>query len=262
MPDTRSKKSNTSSSLVVGAVSPLSQDVETSNMSEESRKIVAIITEKFDKAVMDILSRLDEKDIKIGKLEDKVFAMEKENSQLIKRLDGLESSLRQDVVVISGNSIIPVMPGEDTAGVVCDISRSRLHQELSPGEIATAYRIGNKPASQAPDRRSILVKFHQIVSREKIMSAARAIKPDKLYVNESLIPSRANLLYVLRQAKKKCPSRIASCGSRSGRVYVWLKPPNNIGTNQRAYVDDKEKLEKILADIGLENTDLFLLLRK
>ena len=64
-------------------------------------------------------------------------------------------------------------------------------------------------------------------------------------MNESLTPIRSSILYALRQLKKINVGKIDYCGSRDGKVFMWLKPTNNTARNRKVYVNNIDTLTKL-----------------
>ena len=60
-----------------------------------------------------------------------------------------------------------------------------------------------------------------------------------------LVYLRANILYKLRQARRKAGGEIVSCGSINGQVFAYLKPPNPASKAQRLFLNDESKLEDL-----------------
>ena len=129
-------------------------------------------------------------------------------------------------MVLSGD-LPDVREGENCSAIVRDVVKSKLNVIISNSDISVAHRIGKKPASQAPDKRGIIVKLCRRDLKHDLLTAVRSTKPSKFYINENLTPKRSTLLYALRQAKKKFPSVVSGCNSRDGKVFVYVKPPNS-----------------------------------
>ena len=66
-----------------------------------------------------------------------------------------------------------------------------------------------------------------------LLTAARRVKPQNLFLNESLTPQRQNISYGLRKAKRENPNIISGTSTFDGRVYVWVKPPNSDAPDSR-----------------------------
>ena len=227
-----------------------------SHISEESKKIIKIMEIKFERAVSEILAKLDAKDKKIDELQCHLSIIKSENLELKSRIDDIENHIRKDVLLISGDSIPEFTTGENTSATVCQLIQEKLGEVIQPTAIISAFRVGKKTSAQLPDKRVILVKVRSVDIKDHLLRVARSVKPNRLFFNESLTPHRASIVHALRQAKKAHPNRISSCGSAGGRVFVWLRPPSGIGNNQRLFVDSKDKLVKIFSDIGYVNGEV------
>ena len=69
--------------------------------------------------------------------------------------------------------------------------------------IGTAIKNRKTPApSSNESRRAIIVRFCQKDAKNLIYSAARKLKVDELYANESLTPVRCKITAVLRKITK------------------------------------------------------------
>jgi len=169
----------------------------------------------------------------------------RDNVSLRSRVDDLEAYQRCDSVILSGDNIPLSKFGENTSQIICDAVKQNLNLFLQHSKISSAYRLGRPPGVQKPDNRRILVKFYQRDDRKQLLSACRSVKPTGFYANENLTSARASVLYSLRRLKRKFPGKILSCGSDEGRVYVWMKPPNENARNLRIFVNDYVKFDEI-----------------
>ena len=107
------------------------------------------------------------------------------------------------------------------------------------------HRIGARFSRQSPDNRKILVKLCDEETKRDILSACRTVKPPDMFANDDLTPMRAKILYLLRQAKAKSGGKLVTCGSSSGNVYAFIKPPDSTSKNQKIYVKTMDKLESL-----------------
>ena len=123
------------------------------------------------------------------------------------------------------------------------------------------------PDSNAPDKRSIIVKFIRRDDKFLVIKTARDIKTrvPGLFVNESLTPIRAKIFKVLRQCKKMNGSPITGTSTHNGRVFVHHKPSLNAPEGSRSLKTElntksmlaefctnflKKSLDKVLDDEG------------
>lgn len=205
---------------------------------------LTIISEKFDAAVREIIDRLDRRDEKFDKLENDLAALKRENESLKERLDDIEASDRMDTIILSGEVLPLESAGELPVEIARDLLRYQLKYEISPDKITDAYRVGKRSQAQISERRRIAVRLSRRDVGVDIVKACKTIKPDKFYINESLIPVRADILYVLRQGKRLHPEKIAGVGTMNGRVYAWIKAPDPGAKNQKMFFNNRKKLDE------------------
>lgn len=247
-----------------------------SNMSKDSQQIYHYITKYFDNKLAQVNTKLDEKTKKIGELESTVGNLKNQVGQLQDVVNGLngindmkinidkmvqkfeqveemadtkQAQERRDTLILSGS--IP----EATASENCHaIVRQKLMEEtginISDEEISTAHRIGKKPEN-SPDKRSILFKVSGTEVKSRIMAACREKKP-RLYVNESLTPTRSTIMYVLRKAKREHSQAFGYCRAQDGNVYVFLPTTAQEGYGarqryRRITVNTRTSLDNLLS---------------
>ena len=146
--------------------------------------------------------------------------------------------------MLTGDNVPICSIGENCSGLACDVIRHVLKVNMNPSAVVTAHRIGRKPVGQAPDKRSILMKLANQEEKKNILQSCRRVKPTGFFVNESLSPNKAAILYCLRRAKRKFPSKIDGCGSQDGRVYVWTKPHILGGSNVKTFISTRDRLNQ------------------
>ena len=220
-------------------------------LTESEQRIVDALTFKMDAWKTEILVELRSKEEKISSLSKEVDALRATVSKLEEQIDNNEAYERRDCLVFSGNSIPTYSTGENTINLACNLLQAKLNLEVSPSNISTGHRLGNRPASQGEDRRPIILKFCRRDIKTDILNSCKEMKPQNFFANESLTPIRSKILYVLRQAKKH-HNKIASCKSIDGKVVVWVKPPrpNAPGARHtRVFLNTKASLERFLRDM-------------
>ena len=130
--------------------------------------------------------------------------------------------------------------------------RHKVNYNLQAEKVLSVYRLGTRPIGQSPDKRSLMLKLRDESITTDILTACRTIKPQDMYANEDLIPSRAKLLYLLRQAKSRSGGRLTACGSIKGNVYALLKPPNKTARSQRIFINTMSRLESLCSrELGI-----------
>ena len=223
--------------------SSLLDGIADDKISEELRYVVFSFEQILDEFKRDIISQLRAKDDKIASLEGRVVELSKEVQSLKDTVDDGLTLNRQDEIVISGDAVSS-QAGiiEDTAVRTRDILKTLLKYELAPHNILFAKRLGKKLTSQGPDNRKILLKVVNTQVKTDLMLACKSSKPTNLYLNDNLTPTRARILFTLRQAKKKKPNVVQGCTSVRGDIFAWIKSPNPSGKNPRILLNSWDKL--------------------
>ena len=167
----------------------------------------------------------------LNRRDDQLEQLRRENQELKskvqiieQRLDHPETVNRSNNFVLSGSSLESISSDIPARGVI-DLLRNKIQYELAQDNIISAYKLGSRSLAQSKESRKLMVKLRDGVKPD-IVTACKRAKPAGLYANDDLTPLRANILYKLRQAKKKSNDMIVSCGSLNGQVFAYLRPPN------------------------------------
>ena len=210
------------------------------------RGFEARFQELFEGMRSDFLNLCKEQDKKIATLSDTVNKLKLQIGKLEEKIDDQEAYERRDTVVISGDSIPIGQVDENCMNITCKLVKDELNLVIATNDISTAHRLGPKPAPQSRDKRKIIVKFCRRDCKTAVISAARRIKSNRIYVNESLTPQRQSIAYALRKAKASCPDIVSGSTTLDGSVYVWVKPANPGAPgarDSRMKIDSYAKLE-------------------
>ena len=227
------------------------QDIDPSDLSEECRALYVLLSRKIDSVLEEVKAR----DARLEKCELDNAALKKKVHELEGRLDDVENSNRGKNLILSGKTL-SVLTSDNLANSVAQLLNSKIHYELSPNSILSVSRIGSRPTTQSPDYRNVMLKLHDGSIKHDIQSACRTVRPPDFYANDDLTPHRANLLYLLRQAKRKAGSKLVSCGSVNGSVYALIKP-DSAARNQRVYIRSMDRLESLCSrELGISLCEL------
>lgn len=213
------------------------------SLSGESRTIVDIVMGHIEALSADLISKLNEKDARIRKLEQDVTDLRRDVVRLEERIDDGDAYERRDTVVLSGDALPPVTSGEICSNLARELFQSKLSVAIASSDISVAHRIGGRPVTQGPDRRSIVVKLCRRDLKRDLLQASRSKKPTNFYVNESLTPRRNAFLQTLRIARRKFPDKISGTGSIDGKVFVWIKPPDQVSRDSRLLINSFTRLD-------------------
>lgn len=246
---TKRNKASTSETIVETETVSETESSPTSSMdldgmSAETRIIIEFMSEKLNNAINEIKNIIQQRDNTIDNLEQEIRNLKKDNLELRDRLDEVETYQRRNTLIITGDKTPIYAEGENVVNVALNVIREQLKIKLSPDDISVAHRLGRKPVSQMADKRSILIKLNKHEKKEDLIQACRTVKPPQFFMNENLTPQRANILYVLRKAKKIFPEKVDGSGSHNGRVYVWIKAPNPTARKIKHFIGSKSKLEE------------------
>ena len=126
--------------------------------------------------------------------------------------------------------------GEKSEHVIRKLLNDKLKLKIQETDIASAHRIGKPPANNAPDNRhiTILVTLNRHDNKEEILAACKRHQPN-ISINEYLTPTRNTIFYVIRQLKKRFPQKVTGCGSKDGRVFIYIKNQENSESTRHNY---------------------------
>lgn len=230
-----------------------SVNADISGLSEEGKFLYSLLSEKLDK----ILERVSEREERILQLEQENATMKRDLTRISEKVDALESYERINDIIISGDALPIVSHGENVKQVFVEMLKIKLNYVLPSDKVLSAHRLGQKPAIQGSDKRSILVKLIDGGIKRDIIQACRSSKPQGIFVRDNLTPQRAAFYYALRQVKKR-NDRIEYCGSRDGRIFIWMKAANGEGRNIRVFVSSVASFKKLCSDELMIEADDFL----
>ena len=182
-------------------------------------------------------------------------------SKIEASVDEGDSYQRRDTLIFSCSEIPAFQSNENCSNIARTLIREKLRLSIEP-TISTAHRLGKLPVSASTvDRRPIIVKLCQRDSKDQIYSAARTVKHNGLYVNESLTPTRRSILYALRQIKRAHPQLVNGCSSFDGKVFAYTKPSPTAPPTARSIrveINTKERLNAFCTDFIKSPLESFL----
>lgn len=218
-------------------------------LSADQKLIFSLLEFKMKKLVADLQGQLSSKDSAIQHLEHEVTTLRKRVMMLEDRVEDADSYERRDTVVVSGSEVPEATNDEDSSRVFINIVKNKVGINVKPSDISTAHRLGRKSSTQAPDKRSLIVKLCRRELKHDLMKACKTVRPNNIYINENLTKTRSTALYAIRQAKKKYPEKISGCSSFDGRVYAWIKPPSADGRSSKMLVNSRERFSELCVNI-------------
>jgi hypothetical protein len=189
----------------------------------------------------EFIKKIEEKDKEISNLKIEINTVKVKMNEIHGKLDDSKAADKRDCLVLSGRGIPQATTGENTADIVKELLQNKLNIQPSDVKITNAYRIGKRPQESAPDNRHILVKLAKHEMKVNIITACSKERPN-FAANECLIPLRNTIFYVLRRLKKIYP-QVTGCGTRDGKVFVYIKNEDNEPVKH--IVNSKFKLQEI-----------------
>ena len=209
-------------------------------MSEECRTLYLLLSRKLDAVIEELRS----KDVRLDKVEKENRDLRDKLNELESRMDDVDCQNRGKNLILSGKTVKTISKDNMTDSVIQLLCKS-IKYELPPENLLATYRVGVRSSMQSPDGRGVMLKLRENDTKRDIMSACRTVRPPDLYANDDLIPSRARILYLLRQAKRKSGGKLAACGSQNGNVFAIIKPPNESARNQKVFIRTMSTLESL-----------------
>ena len=59
------------------------------------------------------------------------------------------------------------------------------------------------------------------------------------------------MLATLRKVKRECPEKVSGVGTREGKVYAWLKPPNPSAPSSKIFFKTMTDIGKLCENLKL-----------
>ena len=233
------------------------------------RRLEKKYDEELERISNEFSDALKEKDIELQSLKvnlessiSTTTALNKSVKKLAADLDAQDAYNRRESVIISGHKVKPVTESENCPNIVRELVRNELKLQIDP-MISTAHRLGKPPApsSNEPDRRAIIVRFCQKDTKNLVYNAARKLKVNELYVNESLTPVRRKIMAVLRKISKTNNRFVKSCSTFNGNCFVYTLPSLTAPETTRAIktqVNDWDTLSEICPNFVKKPVEYFL----
>ncbi|CAK1596520.1 unnamed protein product [Parnassius mnemosyne] len=141
-------------------------------------------------------------------------SLQQQMELLAHTVDQLEVRGRRKMLLFHG---VPETSKEDTALVVTRVLNDQLKiRDCSTSDIRRCHRMGRKATPNRP--RPILVKFQNLILRDKIWYSKTQLKGSGVTVSEFLIKSRHDAFMAARDK-----FGISNCWTKDGSVYI-LRP--------------------------------------
>ena len=192
-------------------------------LPEEYKTVVKVITEIISNQISEKIARLQkdltDKDVMINKLENNVTNLNNRVDDLENELDNVDQYERRDTVILTGASLPPETPQENTTTLVTKTIKDHLKINMKESDISVSHRLGQQRQQQ---NRPIIVKLVNRSLKHDLIGACIQLRP-QLYVNESLTPKRRELLNKVLAIRKEHKQKFQQCYTQEGRIVVKLR---------------------------------------
>lgn len=231
-----SNEQRTLAEIIITAVNRAVQRLE-NVVARQSGEIAALTA-----TVTDLQTHAETRDEELSKLRDRLNTLEDQ-------VDSNSAYEKRDCLIVSGE-VPPVSDGENCSEICRQLIRNNLRIQMKNDDISYAHRIGKKPITQAPDKRSIIIKLHRTDLKNDILSACREFRPP-FFVNESLTPTRSQVMFVLRKARGDHSDKFRTPRSYDGNVNAYVSMPGVPRPGQqtkfrRVVVNSRRVLDELL----------------
>lgn len=163
-------------------------------------------------------------------------SLQKQVELLSNNIDRLETRSRRKILLVHG---LPESANENVTRSVTEVIQSRLKiNECTVSDIKRCHRMGRPTAPHKP--RPILVKFHDVVLRDKTWFNKTKLKGSGITLSEFLTKARHEVFMAAREK-----FGVTNCWTKEGSVYI-IEPD---GSQHRATnMSDVHKLKASTSD--------------
>ena len=227
------------------------------DLSADSQYIVSYMENKFEVMKKEFYDLLAAKNSEIDSLKCEVASLTSLMKKLEYNVDESDAYNRRETVVVSGDAVHVSSPNENCSELLSKLFSEELNINISKSDISTAHRLGRK-RENVPDKRSIIVKFCRRDTKSQAILVSRQRRNSKVFVNESLTPSRRVIFNALRKMKREHQDLVKGCSTYDGNIYANTKSTNHLQRDQRHLVNTRETLTEFCRNFVKKPLELFL----
>ena len=218
-------------------------------LNDSTEDLKSYIKSEIDKASKDLHKRILSQATEIKQLKTEVLSLRQKVDKLENYIDEEDNYERRDTLIFSGEKVPLYDASENISSVLIDVVKTNLNIDLSSNDLNTIHRLGRRPDSGQPDKRSIIAKFVRRDTKQKLIMASKKLKrPTKLYINESLTPRRSAIFRTLRKIKKDHSDLVCGCTTVDGKVYAFTPGASADTRDRRHLVNTYAALTSFCAD--------------
>ena len=218
---------------------------------------------------------LTNKDERISCLEATVADLSTVNSNMQSKLEELEAKIdateayeRRDTIIISGD-VDRATNGEDSKKVAIDLIQRKLGGfKLLPSDISVAHRLqtSSPPQGQTAKPPNMYIKLCRRDLKPALIQASKQQPKNtsRIYINESLTPTRTAIRKSLLNMKRSHPDVIKGVTSQEGVVVVFTPAPAAAAGRERAKdlrhrISTRSQLKKFCEDFIKKPLDDYII---
>ena len=209
-------------------------------------KIVADLTTKFNAMTNKIKEEHSKvckaKDDKTSALKTECTKLQARCQELEEKLDASEAYSRKDSIIISGD-LPAVSSQENLKELSVELLNRKLPEcKVEAQDISICHRLQTKkpkPGQVAKPPNIYIKLVRRDVKQALVLSSKKQPRQgtNKIFVNESLTPTRSKVLHTLVDLKKKHGS-IKGVTSMDGHVYAYTAAPPGAASSQTGRPQD------------------------
>ena len=193
------------------------------NLCEENKTLVrimkVIISLQFKKEIETLKDELQRKDTEMKQLKSEVKDLKSKVTTLENHIDDVEQYERRDTIILTGPSVPPETPTENTKSLTVDVIKEKLRINMKDNCISVAHRLG---AKHNQTNRPIIVKLVNRSLKYELVGACIKLKPE-IYINESLTPKRLNIMKKVLAIRKQHKQKFEQCYTKDGKITIKLR---------------------------------------
>ena len=226
--------------------------IDMDDLSNDAKTIIAYVQFEFDKMKTELTATVNSKNLEIENLKGEVKSLNDKVAKLENLVDESDAYERRDTLIFSGSAVPEATTNENCGAIIQDLVKNELNYVISPNDISISHRLGKKPVTQGPDKRSIVVKFCRREIKNGVYAARKnQTRQNRIYINESLTPTRQTIYHTLRRIKRLNPELVNGFSTYDGRVYAYTKntsPSASSTRDMRHLINNMEMLKKFCHD--------------
>ncbi len=183
------------------------------DITSQLQSVLSPAIDDLKTEISNLKDTISTKDIEIAKLREELEEIKQNEKGRTLKIDGLSESVQES----DQNAEVY------TKETVCNFVNKSLKVPLEPWEIDTCFRVGKKSSPDNKPRR-VIVQLLTQNKKKKILAMKKNLRQEKdpIYINEDLIPTRAEIFKTARENVKD--GRLHRAWIYQGQVFIKKNP--------------------------------------